>query len=500
MLNKNNNQICELCGFTTSQYVATFGHTRIEKCLRCGLMWRTQIHNDTPASNNLSLHEDTQLDYQQIRNLGMQGDILLFGFENEQIVELAQESNIRLIAIHDMTALENLSGQFDGAIIHYALEKSKHPVRLLMKIHEMLKLDAPLLVSSISLNSYPKKIFQQDWIGWQFTDNFYFDNQTIQSMLWHCGFNRLELAEKRHLFSLAHIDERLQNVQTVYASFISFIARLLPSKLLHSIKVELPTSGFVISARKSSSISSPQVSIVMPVYNEVATVEQAIQAVLNKELPNIKRELLIIESNSTDGSREVVETFADHPDVRVIFEDRPRGKGHAVRKGLEAVEGHIILIQDADLEYDVNDYDDLLAPLLNYEASFVLGSRHQQNWKMRQFTDMPLLSLIYNSGHIFFLTLFNILYRQSLKDPFTMYKVFRSDCIHNLKFECNRFDFDFELVIKLIRKGYQPKEIPVNYRSRSHEEGKKVSIYRDPITWIKALIKYRFASIYRSDA
>jgi hypothetical protein len=97
-----------------------------------------------------------------------------------------------------------------------------------------------------------------------------------------------------------------------------------------------------------------------------------------------------------------------------------------------------------------------------------------------------------NFGHLFFSTLFNVTYGTRLRDPFTMYKVFRRDCLHGLRFEANRFDFDFELAGKLVRAGYRPIEIPVNYRSRSFTEGKKVSFFRDPLTWIVACVKYRF--------
>jgi hypothetical protein len=115
---------------------------------------------------------------------------------------------------------------------------------------------------------------------------------------------------------------------------------------------------------------------------------------------------------------------------------------------------------------------------------------------MRRFADQPAVSAFFNFGHVLFRTALNAIYGQHIKDPFTMYKVFRRDCLHRLKFECNRFDFDFELVIKLLRKGYVPLEVPVNYASRSFKEGKKVSAWRDPLTWVRALVKYRFASIY----
>jgi hypothetical protein len=98
-----------------------------------------------------------------------------------------------------------------------------------------------------------------------------------------------------------------------------------------------------------------------------------------------------------------------------------------------------------------------------------------------------------NLGHWFFTTLINVLFWQRLRDPFTMYKVFRRDCLFGLHLECNRFDFDYELLINLVRKGYRPVEIPVNYRSRSFREGKKVSMWRDPLTWLRILAKLRIS-------
>jgi hypothetical protein len=139
----------------------------------------------------------------------------------------------------------------------------------------------------------------------------------------------------------------------------------------------------------------------------------------------------------------------------------------------------------------------LLEPLVAGRAAFVLGSRHggRNVWKMRQFTGQHSLSLFVNLGHWFFTTLINVLFLQRLRDPFTMFKVFRRDCLYALEFECNRFDFDYELLIKLIRKGYRPMELPVNYRSRSFKEGKKVRMFRDPLTWLVAIAWLRFVKI-----
>ena len=250
-----------------------------------------------------------------------------------------------------------------------------------------------------------------------------------------------------------------------------------------------------ISARRARVAGgSPRTcSIIVPVFNEQETFPELMRRLLDKRLDHLglEREIILVESNSTDGTREQVAAFATTPGVRILWQDRPRGKGHAVRAGLAAATGDIVLIQDADLEYDVHDYDALLEPLLNGEAAFVLGSRHSGRPGMRQFTDQRLLGGIFNFGHHCFTLLLNILYVQRMRDPFTMYKVFRRDCLHGLQFECNRFDFDHELLIKLLLKGYRPLEIPVRYRSRSFSEGKKIRPFRDALTWVLADFKYR---------
>jgi glycosyltransferase involved in cell wall biosynthesis len=242
-----------------------------------------------------------------------------------------------------------------------------------------------------------------------------------------------------------------------------------------------------------------KVSIVIAVYNEAATVGTLLERVWSQPVPQATKEIVIVESNSTDGSRAIVAQFAarhaNDPQARivVIHQNAPRGKGNAVRQGLKAATGDILLIQDADLEYDTADYPDLLRPIIERRAAFVLGSRHmgRSDWKIRKFAHGGPRAAIMNVGGILFHALFNALYATQLTDPTTMYKVFRADCIAGLSFECDRFDFDYELLGKLIGAGFLPQEIPVSYQSRGFDEGKKIRMIRDPLTWLAALWRYR---------
>ncbi|MGH8208427.1 MAG: glycosyltransferase family 2 protein [Steroidobacteraceae bacterium] len=248
------------------------------------------------------------------------------------------------------------------------------------------------------------------------------------------------------------------------------------------------------SAKRAAATNAARTcSIIVPVYNEKNTFPELMRTLLARRLDHLglEREIILIESNSTDGTRELVARFGSTPGVKILWQDRPHGKGHAVRAGLAVATGDIVLIQDADLEYDLNDYDALLEPLLTGRAAFVLGSRHGGRLRMRRFQEQPLLGEVLNVAHLFFAGLINVLYGQHMKDPFTMFKVFRRECLYGLRLECNGFDFDHELVIKLVLKGYRPLEIPVNYCARSFKQGKKIRLFRDPPGLIAADLKYR---------
>ena len=386
--------------------------------------------------------------------------------------------------------------QFDCIVLPYSLEKYDNPAAVLETCNIHLKTGGFLLVSTQTLDSKWVKFLGKQWTGWRPENLFYFNRKTIQLLLEQHGFRQMSFAKDSRLYSMEHVLTRAKIYPRSAVTNSARVLSCLPQPIRRSALARVPSSGLLVSACKAPP-AQKSLSIIMPVFNERDSFADTLQKVLAKEVDGInQKEVLIIESNSTDGTRELVKQFENHPQVKVVYEEKPRGKGHAVRVGFEHASGDIVLIQDADSEYDVDDYDALLEPLLNHRELFVLGTRHTGSWKMRTFTDQPSLAIVMNFGQIVFTTLMNVLYNQRMSDPFTMYKVLRRECLYGINFECNRFDFDHELVIKLVLKGYTAFEIPVNYHSRSYSEGKKVTFVVDPLLWIRANFKFRVTSPY----
>lgn len=397
----------------------------------------------------------------------------------------------------NIRVLSTKSGVFDYIVFCDVLEHVRNPHAFLRTVFGLLKPDGSVLCIVPSLDSWPARLMKTNWAEFRLEHLFYFDIKNLRSIFFQNGFSDFRCFPAKKIISIDYIaGHYAKHPVPFWSPPARAIYSLLPQWLCRKA-FPVTASGVGLIARKRPLVGRrPLLSVVMAAYNERSTIQNAIERVLGKELQDVDIELILIESNSSDGTRDIVARYKDHPRVRIIFEDGPHGKGHAIRAGLEVATGDFILIQDADDEYDIEDYDALIEPLLSGREAFVLGVRHGFSpWKMRKFTDQPMRALVLNSGHWFFTALINVLFGVWLKDPFTMYKVFRRDCIRNISFECDNFDFDHELVIKLIRKGFKPIEIPVCYRSRSFSEGKKVRMFADPLTWIKAIIKYRFARL-----
>lgn len=391
------------------------------------------------------------------------------------------------------------AGSFAGCILYCSLEQTGDPLACLHDIRSLLSAGGCLMVIAPTLDSRTARVFRSTWWEFKRHNRYYFTSDTMQSLLIKAGFGDPIIMPDDSVVSLQYMRRKLATeppawryrlLRLLIAASPSFV-RNRTFRFLHSRLI------FMVRPKKFAPV--PRLSVILPLYNERSTFPELMEALVEKQIPNMEIEIVLVESNSTDGSRELAVAYRDHPRVRLILEDRPRGKGHAVRNGLKVATGDVVLFQDADLEYDLDDYEGLIRPILDYRHNFVIGSRHSMNtrlWKIRNFNNAGGLAALFNFGHVMFLMLFNIIYRQRLSDPFSMFKVFRRECLYGLGFECERFDFDFEIAIKLLRKGYRPLELPVNYRSRSFSEGKKVTVFSDPLTWLRALVKYRNSPLY----
>ena len=240
-----------------------------------------------------------------------------------------------------------------------------------------------------------------------------------------------------------------------------------------------------------------KVSILIPVYNEQATLREILHRVRSVDLvidaahstylegPMVlEREIVLVDDGSTDGSEKILREEAAKGDIKVVFHGRNRGKGAAVRTGIQAATGDILLIQDADLEYDPRDYLSLLLPILEKRAEVVYGSRFLGGPR----TAMLFWHMLANK----LITLMtNVLYNAILSDVETCYKVFRADLIKAIPLRSNRFEIEPEITAKVLKRGHRIYEVPISYTGREYTEGKKIGL-KDAFEAVWALLKYRF--------
>lgn len=229
-------------------------------------------------------------------------------------------------------------------------------------------------------------------------------------------------------------------------------------------------------------------SIIIPAYNEEKTIAELLQRVLDADLgEGIDRELIVVNDCSTDSTGCIVQSFiAAHPQAPITYlvHDRNQGKGMAVRTGIQAVTGDYVVMQDADLELDPNDFARMLPHLLSGQYRVVYGSRFLAEENSHTYFS-------YQLGGKFLSVMTNLLYDQRITDEPTCYKMFDAGLLKSIPLDCKGFEFCPEVTAKVSRLGYKIKEVPIRYSPRSIEEGKKLRL-RDGLKAIGTLLKYRF--------
>jgi len=247
-------------------------------------------------------------------------------------------------------------------------------------------------------------------------------------------------------------------------------------------------------------IADPKVSVVIPDYNERATIDEILRRVLDTE---IRKEVVIVDDCSTDGTRQILEEMAARQakgestvpaqdggdsvglrDLRIFFQTQNQGKGAALRRGFAEAVGNIVLVQDADLEYDPRDYDKLLEPILDGRADVVYGSRFlggpQRVHYFWHYVANKMLTL-----------LSNIFTNLKLTDMETCYKVFRKEVLQGIELKADRFGFEPEITAKIAKGKWRIYEVPISYAGRTYEEGKKIT-WKDGVQALWFIIRFRF--------
>ncbi len=251
---------------------------------------------------------------------------------------------------------------------------------------------------------------------------------------------------------------------------MSDVTNLAENRLSMSKDGQLESTGYTLS-------------ILIPVYNEKETIKTILDRV---RAVAINKEIVVVDDGSTDGTRELLkqEIEGHYPDVRIYYHERNCGKGAAVRTAIEKATGEYVIIQDADLEYDPNEYHTLLKPMLDGRADVVYGSR---------FLGGPhrVLFFWHYMANRFLTTLSNLLTNLNLTDMEVCYKVFRAEVIKSIQIRSDRFDFEPEITAKVAKKRCRIYEVPLSYSGRDYDEGKKIG-WRDGLVAIWTILKYRF--------
>lgn len=229
-----------------------------------------------------------------------------------------------------------------------------------------------------------------------------------------------------------------------------------------------------------------KLSIIIPVYNEEKTIEEILKRVFQANLGNWKKELVIVDDGSKDKSKETIKKFLSKKpkgNNKFIIHRKNKGKGAAIQTALKHVTGDAVIVQDADLEYDPNDIAKLLKKLEKGQAQIIFGSRQAHVSKKDE--------LMYVWGINLSTKLINLLYGSTLSDLYTCYKLYSKECLSGIRAQSRGFEWDIELIVKLLKKGFKIQEAPISYQPRTFSEGKKIKVW-DGLAGLWVIIKHRF--------
>lgn len=228
-----------------------------------------------------------------------------------------------------------------------------------------------------------------------------------------------------------------------------------------------------------------KLSILIPVYNERKTILKILEKIKKENLNGLKKEIVMVDDFSTDGTRGILKRI-NNTSIKVYYHSRNQGKGAAVRTAISNSSGDILLVQDADLEYDPKEYEKLLKPIMQNKADVVYGTRLEAIRK-----NLKKMYKLHYLGNLFLTSITNLLYNAKISDMETGFKVFRRNVIRGMNLKSKGFDFEPEITSKILKRGYKIHEVPIGFAGRKFDEGKKIT-WKDGVKAAYYLVKYRF--------
>lgn len=403
-------------------------------------------------------------------------------------VRLTREQTLRLVHDADVSPILSAIGEdTELVVLHLLLEACPRAADVIAELASRLPSRAMLVLVYSNTASLPGRILRRRWPRFFDWKAVYFNSENLRSMLERAGLRFVAQSGLNTSYTVTRaLDLALPGNQ------VATVARRVG---LGAATVRVPTGTYVsIFERGHDSAANELLTVIVPAFNEANYLGAVVEELLTAQFV-VPHEVILVESNSTDGTREIAQSFEGRPGLRIVYEDRPRGKGSAVRRGLSEAQGTIVMIQDADFEYDLDDYDALLEPIVQRRTSFVLGSRSLglDDWKVRRFARSRGKAFLMNFAQVLFARTFNVLFQQRVTDVNTMFKVFRRECVEGIEFGATGFSFDIELACMLVKNGYSPMEVPVNYVARGFEEGKKINFLTEFYPSYSMFFKCRFA-------
>lgn len=366
-------------------------------------------------------------------------------------------------------------------------EHLQDPIATLKSFHDKLNDNGLLVISTMDSRSFTSRLLGKRLEDFRRTSEhlYFFSRKNITQILEQNGFEVLHIHSQGHSFPLGVLAQRISNMIPAVGVFLKGLLLLLP--FLKNVNIYLnPLTKMVVYARKRSD-NNPErklLSLVMPAYNEQLYIEKVVEKVLSTDY-GIDFELVFVDDGSTDRTLELMEKYSSHPRVRIISAPH-KGKGAAVRRGIKESKGDLVIIQDADLEYDPAEIKSLVEGMEKTKSVVVYGSRFTGKYRKTG-------SFLYTAGNIFLTFFTNLMTGLNLSDMETCYKLFDGNLIRSIHLVSNGFEFEPEITCRLSQKKIDILEVPISYMARTRFQGKKIKI-SDGFKAVFTIIKYTFVN------